>query len=271
LEPCSQSTSTADIVETVADRSADQVPRVEISTDTAKAIEWLLHEVKDELGDERKKLIGRHVHRSGLKRPTQSEQSSLRQGVGTKRSADSTEDSSDQTAGSNGSAQKEASSISSEGKPGQEDSTGESPPEFTDHWQGRSNPSGSTLKKKQSAESTTSSSPRFGADGIVVEYKRDRGFGFIMTTDLMQYNPTGENQPAEIFFHVSDVEGRPKKGQHVKFDAVSSNKGLKANDVTIVSQPGEITIEEMEQLPRLPGFGNSELPDTVYQWGRSNR
>ncbi|KTG28681.1 cold-shock protein [Haloferax profundi] len=105
-------------------------------------------------------------------------------------------------------------------------------------------------------------------DGIVVDYNANRGFGFIMTVDLMQYNPSGDNEPKELFFHVSEFDGRPEKGQHVNFDVGFGDKGLKAVDVTVVAEAGELSVEEWEELPRLPGFWETDKPETIYRFGR---
>jgi cold shock CspA family protein len=108
-------------------------------------------------------------------------------------------------------------------------------------------------------------------DGIVVDYNASRGFGFIMTVDLMQYNPSGDTEPKELFFHVSEFDGRPEKGQHVNFDVEFGDKGLKAVDVTVVAEAGELSVEEWDELPRLPGFWVTDRPDTVYRWGRRRK
>ena len=66
------------------------------------------------------------------------------------------------------------------------------------------------------------------ASGWVYKYLEDKGFGFIAS-------PINGTMESNIFFHVSDVEGGSiTQDDNVSFTLITTNKGLKAFDITIV-------------------------------------
>lgn len=61
--------------------------------------------------------------------------------------------------------------------------------------------------------------------GEIKSYKPDRGFGFI---------ENGSEQNSDIFFHITQYEGKgepPEEGQRVSFVANVGEKGLAASKV----------------------------------------
>ena len=65
-------------------------------------------------------------------------------------------------------------------------------------------------------------------EGEVKYYNLDRGFGFI----------TSKNHEKDIFVHFSAIKATMHRylqvGQHVEFDVVQTEKGLQAENVTVV-------------------------------------
>lgn len=60
--------------------------------------------------------------------------------------------------------------------------------------------------------------------GFVKFFNRKKGYGFI----------NAEHTNKDIFVHVTDVEDKVKKGDKVKFNLESSQKGLVAKNVEVL-------------------------------------
>lgn len=59
------------------------------------------------------------------------------------------------------------------------------------------------------------------AQGTIVRYMDEKGFGFIKTPDADD----------DVFFHHSAFEGEPREGQSVEFDIEQSDRGPRAVNV----------------------------------------
>ena len=79
--------------------------------------------------------------------------------------------------------------------------------------------------------------------GIVKWYSIAKGYGFIRREDdtgrSRDAAPDSCGEDADIFVHHSEIAGDTlKEGERVRFELVSSPKGLKARNVTLASDSG---------------------------------
>ncbi|THE64883.1 cold shock domain-containing protein [Salinadaptatus halalkaliphilus] len=107
-------------------------------------------------------------------------------------------------------------------------------------------------------------------DGTITFYNEEKGYGFI-TTLLGD-----EMQEADAFFHISDYPGEnPTEGTRLKFSMVKNEKGWRAKNIKVTSQPKKTSgtnsrtnfwkrdIDPEYEKPQTPYLKNTAKKDGV--------
>ncbi|SDR06332.1 cold shock domain-containing protein [Natronobacterium texcoconense] len=126
-------------------------------------------------------------------------------------------------------------------------------------------------------ESSSQSSPRelveAEATGTVITYDEDRGFGFVATTDVTRTLSNGDELMEEAFFHISDIDSTwIEEGDRLQFDVIRNEKGLKCEDIEIVSRNRDresYDKPEDDYTKSRLGFGHQK-DDTKYGPGKAS-
>lgn len=130
----------------------------------------------------------------------------------------------------------------------------------------------STKDESQQKPQSTKTEPRrelpeTELTGVITKYNKDRGFGFLATSDYTEDTLDGTAYTTDVFIHITDVNtNRLSKGDRIRFEIADTEKGYAAKNATVIEREDDREVEEVpkqDPAERLK-FGQ-DLDETQYR------